>query len=486
MSLSGALSNALSGLTANSRSAGLVASNIANATTESYGRRTLDLSARTLGNSGGVWIDGVTRNVDPAVLADRRLSDAQSGFADEMQSFASRVETLLGPTDTAGSLVGRYAAFETALLSAATDPASDQRLKLVAQRAEDFTTMLNQISVEIQDARTDADRSIGSQVTRFNTALGRVSELNTAISDSLLRGGDPASLMDQRQRVIDDVSDIVPLRSVARENGAVALYAASGTVLLDPDFHSDPVEVSFTPQDPVTADLSIGAGTLSGLEVNGKAVNSSNDGALGGGTLGAQFQIRDVVAPDMQAAIDGIARDLIERFAPGGPDSTLGATDPGLFTDAGAVFDPLDETGLAGRIALNALVDPAGSGTWRLRDGLGAAVQGPVGEARLLRGYSDALDALMSPGSAALGSGAQSFAQHVADFHAAIAAARLRADGEQSFSSAQNTALKELELSKGVDTDAELQELLRIEQHYAANARVITTVDELMQTLMNI
>ena len=139
MSLSGALSNALSGLTANSRSAGLVASNIANATTESYGRRTLELSARTLGNSGGVWIDGVTRNVDPAVLADRRLSDAQSGFADEMQSFASRVETLLGPTDTAGSLVGRYAAFETTLLSAATDPASDQRLKLVAQRAEDFT-----------------------------------------------------------------------------------------------------------------------------------------------------------------------------------------------------------------------------------------------------------------------------------------------------------------------------------------------------------
>ena len=47
-------------------------------------------------------------------------------------------------------------------------------------------------------------------------------------------------------------------------------------------------------------------------------------------------------------------------------------------------------------------------------------------------------------------------------------------------------ALKELELSAGVDTDAELQELLRIEQHYAANARVITTVDELMQTLLSI
>lgn len=71
MSLGAALSSALSGLTANSRAAGLVASNIANATTESYGRRSLDLSSRALGSSGGVWIDGVSRNVDTAVLADR-------------------------------------------------------------------------------------------------------------------------------------------------------------------------------------------------------------------------------------------------------------------------------------------------------------------------------------------------------------------------------------------------------------------------------
>ena len=63
---------------------------------------------------------------------------------------------------------------------------------------------------------------------------------------------------------------------------------------------------------------------------------------------------------------------------------------------------------------------------------------------------------------------------------------RVRADSEQSFSRAQNTALRELELSKGVDTDAELQDLMLIEQHYAANARVMTVVDELMQRLLNI
>ena len=95
----------------------------------------------------------------------------------------------------------------------------------------------------------------------------------------------------------------------------------------------------------------------------------------------------------------------------------------------------------------------------------------------LLTGYA---------GQLSLGTGAFSFGEHVGNFVSAVSTARVRADGQQSFSNAQNTALKELELSAGVDTDAELQELLRIEQHYAANARVITTVDELMQTLLSI
>ncbi|MCR8549522.1 flagellar hook-associated protein FlgK [Salipiger sp. P9] len=486
MSLSGALSNALSGLTANSRAAALVASNIANATTESYGRRSLDLSSRPAGTSGGVSIDRVSRNVDLAVLSDRRLSDAQAGFAGDMQTFASRIEDLLGTSDAAGSLTGRFSAFENALLSAASDPSSTQRLQSVALAAEDFTGTLNRISDEIQLARGDADRAIAGQVATLNTALGRVKALNAAIADRTLRDGDPSPLLDERQRVIDGISAIVPLRTVARDDGALALYAASGTVLLDPTIHSEPVEIGFTAQDPVTAWMTLDNALLSGLTLGGVPVNSSNEGPLGGGTLGAQFQIRDTVAPDMQAALDGIARDLIERFAPGGPDSTLAATDSGLFTDGGAAFDALDETGLAGRISLNPLVDPGGTGTWRLRDGLGAASQGDVGDARLLQAYSDALESLEVPGSTSLGTGASSFGQHVADFYSAISAARLRADGEQSFGAAQNTALRELELSKGVDTDAELQDLMRIEQQYAANARVISTVDELMQTLLTI
>ncbi|EPX82632.1 flagellar hook-associated protein FlgK [Salipiger mucosus] len=486
MSLSGALSNALSGLTANSRAATLISSNIANATTESYGRRVLSLSPRTAGSAGGVWIDGVQRQVDTGVLADRRLSDAQAGFAGDMQTFATRFADLLGESGEEGSLTARFTAFENALTSASSNTASTQRLQTVAHTARDFARTMNSLSGDVQQARVEADQSVARQVGTLNGALQQVRQLNSAIAETMVRNGDASSLMDERQRAIDTISDIVPLRTVERDNGGLALYAASGTVLLDSMINSQPAEIGFTPTEPITADMTLTGGALSGLSINRQPINSGNAGPLGGGTLGAQLQIRDRAAPDMQAVLDGLARDLVERFGPGGPDGTLTPGDPGLFTDAGAAFNPVDETGLAGRISLNSLVEPDGAGLWRLRDGLGAATPGPVGDATLIGGYSDTLDALVAPASAALGTGARSFASHVADFHAAVSAARVRADGEVAYNTARHTALRELELSKGVDTDAELQTLMRVEQHYAANARVMTVVDDLMQTLLSI
>ncbi|HEX9856935.1 MAG TPA: flagellar basal body protein, partial [Paracoccaceae bacterium] len=75
MSISATLASALSGLTAASRAAELVSSNVANALTEGYARRELSLGARGLAGGGqGVQIIGVTRTVDQALLSDRRVA----------------------------------------------------------------------------------------------------------------------------------------------------------------------------------------------------------------------------------------------------------------------------------------------------------------------------------------------------------------------------------------------------------------------------
>ena len=65
-------------------------------------------------------------------------------------------------------------------------------------------------------------------------------------------------------------------------------------------------------------------------------------------------------------------------------------------------------------------------------------------------------------------------------------AERLNAEQTLSFSATQVTELTERLMSEGVDSDQEMQKLLLVEQAFAANARMIQAVDEMMQTLLRI
>ncbi|MFZ7091053.1 flagellar hook-associated protein FlgK [Primorskyibacter sp. 2E233] len=482
MSLTGALYNAFSGLKANSRAAALVSTNISNATTESYGRRELAVSAGAVGSHGGVVINGVIRHSDPVLMADRRLSDASMGAAGDMYAFASRMEDLVGETGTPGSLTDRVTALENALINAASNPASTQRLENISTTANDLAKTINTLSDEVQVARQSADATIARHVQTLNETVARLDEINDDVIKANSTGGDVSTLLDERQRLIDGISEIVPLRVVARDRGEIALFTRGGAVLLD----GRPMEVGFEPTLSIGAGMTLAGGQLNGLTLNGLDVNSTDAGMFAGGSLGAQFELRDVATVERQSQLDGIARDLIERLGPGGPDITLGATDPGLFTDAGIAFDPLNEAGIAGRLEINSLVAPGSGEAWRLRDGLGAATQGEVGDASLLTAISAALEEPVLPGSTSLDSVPRSFINQVSGFASDVVGTRVRAENERAFTISQNTGLKELELSKGVDTDQELQRLMQIEQLYTANAKVMSTVDQLLERLMSI
>lgn len=481
MSLTSALNNAFSGLRANTRAAEIIATNISNATTESYGRREVALEPG-LNGTGGVHISGVTRHSDPVVMADRQNSDASLGYSDSMYAFAKGLENAVGESGAPGSLTGRVSSFENALLSAASNPASTQRLELVATTANDLANTLNALGAEVQDARATADRNISNQVDSLNSAMVRLDEINNKIIKASSTGGELASLLDERQKVLDSVSEIVPLRVVERERGDIAVFTAGGAALLD----GRPYEVGFTQTNAIAAGTTLSGGGLSGLTLHGLALDSGPNGPFAGGSLAANFEIRDAEGVERQAELDGIARDLIERLDDSGPDGTLAAGDPGLFTDAGLAFVPANEVGIANRISLNNLVSPSGGGAWRLRDGLGAAGPGEVGDASLLQGVSAALSTSSVPSSSNLASVSRSFIDHSAEFASAASGSRVRAENQRSFASSQNIALKELEMSKGVDTDSELQRLMQVEQQYAASAKVMSTVDELMERLMAI
>lgn len=485
MSLSGSLNSALSGLNAAARAAELVSSNVANAMTEGYARRELQTSARVVGQSGqGVKVNGVLRQEDLAVIADRRVAQAASGASTTIVDFMARLETALGIVGSEDSLTARVAAFSTSLQEAASRPDADTRLIGVLQSATALTHQISGVATAIQSARADADDQISDQVSLLNLTLTQVAQFNEDIGVGLVNGRDVSALMDQRQRAIDRIASIVPLREVPRNNGSIALFTTGGAIILD----GKPAEFGFRSAGVVVAGMSQASGALSGLTLDGRTVATLGESSLlAGGTLAAAFQVRDSLAPEAQANLDALSRDLITRFSDSATDPSLPLGAPGLFTDTGNSFDASAEVGLAQRLAINAAVDPTKGGALsKLRDGLGALTAGPIGNAAQFNRFSTALESLRAPASGSFSTASRSFATLASDMTSFAARGRVTAENEASYNAAKLETVKTLELQGGVDTDHEMQTLLMIEKAYTANAKVISVVNDLLQHLLEI
>lgn len=482
MSISGSMSSALSGLTAAARSAELISSNIANALTEGYGRRELEVTARRLGNTGqGVKIVGVSREINQALVADRRIADANAASTAQQSNFFTRLETVLGSPTESSSLSGKFANFDSALIAASAEPESSVRQSNVVEAARGLASHFRTASKEVQTMREEADKRIATQVSVVNRALAAIADLNQNISSSVGAGRDPSALLDQRQQLIDQISSIIPIREIPRENGRIALYSAGGASLLE----GKPAILGFSAVGVIAPDMTLGSGALSGLTLNGHPVSTGATGPLAGGALIADFTIRDQLAPRTQSELDSLARDLIFRFQDPALDPTLTAADAGLFTDSSSAFLTANEDGIAIRIGLNTAVDPGAAGQlWRIRDGLGAVTAGPAGQSALFSAMQSALNDPRPIASGQFAGDDRDALSLSSNLVSVVTNNRVQLEVEAGFSAARATALQSLELQGGVDTDRELQDLLLVEQAYAANAKVIQTADDMLKILL--
>lgn len=485
MSLSSSLSAAITGLSATARRAEVVSSNVANASTPGYAARDVELVSMGLGSSGsGVRVVGVTRNVDPILLSERRTAESAFEGAATQAGFQRDLVNAIGEPTDANSLGAAVTRFETALVDASTRPESDARLISVVNAGGDLALKLNTISDQISASRQNADAEIGLTVERLNTALQQVADLNLQIRQTLGTGRDAASLMDQRQTVVDSIAREIPLHEVDRGRGQIALYSKGGIALLD----GAPAELEFATSPLITPGMTVGGGALSQISVNGRPVDPlSRYSSLSGGRLEALFAVRDIDAPQAQARVDAVARDFVERFQSADVDPTLMPGDPGLFTDAGGPFVTTDELGLAGRLTFSPLVDPAeGGDVTRLRDGLGATTPGPIGNSAQIQRFATALSAGRTTISTEFSAASRSSQDLVSDLLSLVSTDRAAREATESFNSARLTTLQNDELANGVDTDYEMQQLLLIEQAYAANARIIQTVGEMLDILQRL
>jgi flagellar hook-associated protein 1 len=487
MGITNALNNAASGLAASARLADTISNNVANAMTAGFGRRTTEISSLSLGGYGsGARIGVTTRAENPYLTAERRGMDAALGATGARSDTYERMMAAMGEPGAPNALSTVATALETSLMSATASPQSTAKLSEAVEAARALADAINRVAEENVRLRTEADGEIARQVETVNAALHAVDDINRKIASLVPKGVDVTGLQDERQRIIDGVSSIVPLRTVKRENDQVALYSANGGVLLDGRVFG----LSFAKAaNVVTPDMSVGAGLGALMQDQGAAAGPvavpTGAGALfDGGSLAALFEVRDRIVPEFDGEMDRYANDLIERFRDLMPANALDASGDGLFVDGG----PGGLTGLAGRIEINAAVDPnAGGAVWRLRDGLDAAVPGAEGDGTTLQAWADAMMAARDPlgfVSQNARTGSAMMASEIGSFFAGRAA---RSDEDRAYLVARQAALSEQETHEtGVDSDAELESLMLVEQAYAANARVLSVIDDLMKLLLEV
>jgi len=489
MTLSSALSAANSGLATTARRADIAAGNIANATTPGYVRRSLNVGEIVLSGRGqGVRALGVDRAQDVALTRERRQAGASAARADVIAQGTADLFRELGTPGDGYGLFATYQGVESALRELSVTPESVALQSAGVNALGALAAEFNELHAIGQNQRITADNAVARSVRDVNAGLHRIEGINGQIAGLGGRSGEIAALEDERQRVLDHISETLPIRIIAKDHGQIDIMTEQGVFLLAGSVS----EITFNPAGVIApgAEYDNGNGSLSGLTVGEQNLtpNTSGHFSVSGGTLAGLFTLRDQVAPDFLAGLDSLAADLIARFSDDSLDPTKASGAPGIFTDAGGVLDTNNIAGIAGRIRINAALDKSQGGQPNiLRDGLGSPGVGIVGNADILNNLLDAFtNSSAAPSGAGL-LGTYTSVELAAGFSSIIGESRVNAEAVASTALARAGALADAELSmSGVDTDAEMQSLLLIEESYAANARVIQTISEMLDILMQI
>ena len=484
MSLTRAITNAQTGLQINALRADLVASNISNASTPGYVRRSVLVGETILaGRGAGVYARGIVRSEDLALLAEQRDMGASLARSTILTKAWQSISAQMGTPDSGFGLFQAFAGFETSLQNFAQAPESAANQMAVLDNGREIISTLTGLYDAATDMRAQSDRAVNEGVQVVNQALQDLQSLNKQITALNGSTSDAAPLLDERNRVVDRIAEYMPVVRVPRDNGAIDLMTPEGVFL----YAGQPRTLSFTPGNDFDGSASLAGGQLSGLFVDGQEITPGiqSYSALRSGSFAGLFEVRDSEMPNFMNQLDLIAADLVTRFSDDALDPTKPPGAQGLFTTNGAA---LSDPGIAAGLSLNSALDPEqGGAIWRLRDGIGATTPGPAGQSALANNLVTAFTSARNNDLGGGLTGLFSATELVAGLSSQIGQARVRFESIQSSNSAQYTLVSDLLLAQtGVDTDKEMQDLLLIEQAYAANARVIQVANDMLQTLLEL
>ncbi len=485
MSLSSAISIAQQAFSNTAQQTAIVSKNIANAGNADYSRR-LALLGST--GNGGAQVVSIYRAQNEALLKQSIASIGEASGQARLRDGLELLKSALGGNNYETAPSKMLSEFRNSLQTLASTPGNKTIAASAVTSAQDLANSLNKTSDTVQNLREDADKEIALEVDKLNGLLAEFEKANNAVKSATATGGDASDALDQRDKILKQVSEIIGISTVTRGDNDTVIFTTDGTVL----FENSPRKVTFAPTTAYDASTVGNKIFVDGVPI---APGSGAD-TTAKGKLASLVQLRDDIAPKFQSQLDEIARGLIELFKEGNPSATptpipykpgLFTTDPALATmpAAGTVVP-----GLASKITVNAL---AKANPLLLRDGgFNGVVSNPGGAGNPSPGYTGLLDGFINkmgenmsfdPSTGLDGtSSLLNFATgSVGWLEETRKTASTADDNKRAMLSRTQEALSK---QTGVSIDEELSLLLDLEQSYKASAKLVSTVDAMMAALM--
>jgi flagellar hook-associated protein 1 FlgK len=332
MGLTQSLATALSGLQVNQAGISLVASNVANADTPGYVRKTLQQVASVAnGQTVGVRIGDVQRTLDEYIQRQLRVENSGASYADTRADMFSRLQDVYGQPGANNALDTVYNNFTNALQALAATPDDAAARSAVLGAAQTLTQQLNQMSTAVQGLRGDAELGISNAVSQANNAMSQIAALNQQIVGRSATDTETASLMDQRDGYIDQLSQLMDIKVIQNNSNQVTVFTNSGTELVGTQAST----LSFNAQGSITAasqwsanPSQSGVGTITLTTPAGNSTDLIQNRTIRSGTIAAYVQMRDQDLVQAQNQLDAIASAMASALSDKTTDGSVAVSGP--------------------------------------------------------------------------------------------------------------------------------------------------------------
>ncbi|ADT67842.1 flagellar hook-associated protein 1 FlgK [Pseudoalteromonas undina] len=429
------LNNALSGLNAANIALTVSGQNVANAAVEGYSRQQAQFKTSNV-YLGGVEVASVDRVVDAFLNDDIWRTNSDTTYYENKQSYLGFIEQIIG-TDSL-NLNNSLASLTDALNAAATKPDSQAFRQQFLSSAEGFMQDIAQINGALAGQATKLNAQMSNVALNVSSITKQIAEINSSIGLATANKQSTAELKDNRERLVNQLSGHIGVSIVERDNGFIDISTLSGAPLV---------------VGSKAASISVNGTTVTSNFIGQEFTLDKNVGGQFGGLISVD---NDVIKPTL-ATLNSLVADLADDMNGALQSGFDLNNDPGeaLFT-----YNPLNPLGT---IEINPAITTDKLG---FKD---SSTSGPGDNSNI----ANIVASMAGKGD--------KFTLLVGDL---AITSKQNLNSITTATNLSENAIAARDSYSGVNLDEEAANLMHFQQMYSANAKVISTADQMFKSLL--